>query len=123
VVTIVWAREPLDEETLHLLMERRKVVEAGPEGRKVLRQALERVGSMLRLAPLPGGGTGQEPYHPTFREHVQQNHSGQLGQQNLLARGEFCELVRSWAGLRRREQSRGGSLTVVSHPVPAGAGW
>jgi hypothetical protein len=99
VGTVAWAKEPLDEETLHLLMERRKVVRAGPEGRELLRQGLARVQSLLRLAPLSDGGTGYEPYHPTFREYVQHNRSGELGQQNGWARDEFCALSLAWAQL------------------------
>ena len=50
IVTIAWAREPLDEDTLLLLMSRRKVLRAGEADRPLLHRGLIALGSMLRLA-------------------------------------------------------------------------
>jgi WD40 repeat protein len=99
-VTLAWARAPLDEETLHLLMVRRKVLAEGGEGRAMLRRALEAVGSLVRLAPVPGAARhGYELYHPIFREHVRTDAAMALGQQNELARQELCALAVGWAGV------------------------
>ncbi|HJT77787.1 MAG TPA: ATP-binding protein, partial [Gemmataceae bacterium] len=107
VVTIAWAKAPLDDETLHLLMVRQKQLAEGDDGRAVLRQALEALGSMVRRAPVPGGGQpGYEPYHPTFRDHVRTDKIKRLGQKNQLAQQAFCELAEGWANIPAEHAAR-----------------
>ena len=48
ITTIAWAREPLDEDTLLLLMARRGVVRKGEVDRPLLQSGLTALGSMLR---------------------------------------------------------------------------
>ena len=58
---MIWqfkTRFPLREDTLLLLMARRGVVLEGEGDRTLLRRGLTALGSMLRLAALPGGGAG-----------------------------------------------------------------
>jgi hypothetical protein len=104
----VGARAPLDEETLHELMLRRKVLVRGNEARSLekLKQGLDAVQTMLRAATLPGGGFGYEPYHLTFREHVRKDEAGIIGDQNQLAREEFCKLTGDWASLPADHSAR-----------------
>jgi WD40 repeat protein len=100
VVTIAWSLAPLDEETLHLLMVRRKVLADDDGGRALLRRGLEVIGSVIRRAPVPGGEkVGYEPYHPTFRDHVRTDSAKRLVQQNRLAQEEFCALAEGWANI------------------------
>ncbi|MBM3498106.1 MAG: NACHT domain-containing protein, partial [Armatimonadetes bacterium] len=99
VVTICHAKAPLDEDTLHELMARRKVLTADEAGRSLLGQGLHATQSMLRSAPTPWGGLGYEPYHPTFREHVLSDPAGAIGPQNALARDELCALSLDWRNL------------------------
>ncbi len=99
LVTIAWARSPLDEETLLLLMSRRKMLLDGEAGRLNLKRGLEAIQSMIRLAPTPNGNVGYEPYHPTFREHIRTDHARMLSQQNALALQEFCRLTEDWCNL------------------------
>ena len=97
VVTLAWAHAPLDEGMLLFLMRRRRVLFDDEESQELLRQGLEAIASMVRLAPLPRAeGFGYEPYHPTFREHLRQDQAKKLGQQNRLAQEEFVALARSW---------------------------
>jgi WD40 repeat protein/DNA-directed RNA polymerase subunit RPC12/RpoP len=106
VVTLAWARSPLDEGTLYRLMVRRKALAEGEQGRKLLRDGLDALQSMVRQAPALGGGTGYEPYHHTFRQHVQEDRAGIVGVQNTLARQEFCDLARDWAQLDEADPAR-----------------
>jgi uncharacterized Zn finger protein (UPF0148 family) len=106
LVTIAWARAPLDEETLHLLMVRRKVLLSGERSKATLRRGLEAMQSMLRLAPKPGGGYGYELYHPTFREHIQEDKGSIIGDQNPLAREAFAGLAMDWASLPKDHPAR-----------------
>jgi WD40 repeat protein len=107
VVTIAWAKAPLDEETLHLLMVRQKQLAEGDDGRAVLRQAVEALGSMVRRAAVPGGGQpGYEPYHPTFRDHVRADEAKRLGQKNRLAQEALCELAEGWASIPAAHPAR-----------------
>jgi len=94
MVTITWAREPLSDDTLLALMVRRTVLTESD--RPLLRDGLNALGAMLRVAPVPGGGVGYEPYHPTFREHVREDGAGIIGPQNSLARKGLIGLVRDW---------------------------
>lgn len=96
VVTIACAAAPLEEETLLLLMVRRKVIREGSPGRALLQRAMAAIGSMVRSAQAPGGGEGFELYHFTFREHIREDRAGIIGEQNPLAREELCALVRGW---------------------------
>jgi hypothetical protein len=107
VVTLTWARAPLDEETLHLLMVRRSVATAGEGGRALVRRGLEAVQALVRAVPLEGGaGLGYEPYHPSFREHVRQDSGDVIGEQNELSRDALCALVRDWAEVPREHPAR-----------------
>jgi hypothetical protein len=111
VVTIAWARAPLDEATLHLLLARRTVLADDDEGRALLRRGLEAIDSMVRMAPIPGSDcTGYEPYHPTFREHVRADLAGKLSQQNKLARQAFLDLARDWAEIPLHHPARSYAL-------------
>jgi hypothetical protein len=107
LVTIAWARAPLDEETLLLLMVRREVVPAGETGRLLLRRGLTALSSMLRAAPVPGGGSGYEPYHETFRAHIRKDRAGLLAHQNQVARDKLCTLVRDWSSLPKNHPALG----------------
>src|SRR5262249_11863564 len=95
MVSIVWAREALDPETLLLLMQRRKTLVPGEQARQTLREGLQRLGSMVR-AVSSASGLGYEPYHPTFRDFAKRNDSGRLTHQNALASAAFCELALEW---------------------------
>jgi hypothetical protein len=101
VVSVAWAKAPLEEETLLELMVRRKVLLAGAEepAEQTLRRALNVAGVMLRVVPLPGGGFGYEPYHLTFRDHIRADEARIIGVQNPLARQEFCHLACAWSDL------------------------
>jgi WD40 repeat protein len=100
VVTLAWAQAPLDEDTLHLLMARRKVAAASAEGKVLVRRGLAAVQAMVRPAPREGGdGVGYEPYHLSFREHVRRDPGGVVGQQNALSRDELCVLGLDWAAI------------------------
>jgi tetratricopeptide (TPR) repeat protein len=101
VVSVAWAKAPLEEETLLELMLRRKVLLAGGEEvpEQTLRRGLDVAGVMLRVVPLSGGGFGYEPYHLTFRDHVRADAARIIGVQNRLARQEFCDLACDWARL------------------------
>ena len=100
VVTLAWAHAPLNEAMLHFLMVRRRVLTEDEESRGLLRQGLDVIASMVRLAPMPGAeGFGYEPYHPTFRAHLREDMAGRLKHQNRLAREEFAALARGWADI------------------------
>jgi len=101
VVSVVWAKAPLEEQTLLELLLRRKVLLGGGEepAEQTLRRGLDAAAVMLRVVPLAGGGFGYEPYHLTFRDHVRADKAKIIGGQNLLARKEFCELTCDWAKL------------------------
>lgn len=96
LVTICWSLAPLDEETLHLFMLRRTVLEDNEQGRTALRSGLHALQSTVRLSRIQDGGHGYEPYHPSFREHIREDQAGIIGNQNSLARKSLCELARSW---------------------------
>jgi hypothetical protein len=107
VVTIAWGKAPLEGETLHLLMVQRKVLAEGDEGPALLRRALEAIGSMVRLAPIPGQQRhGYEPYHPTFRDYIRTGAARSLVQQNRLAQDEFCTLAQEWTTLPKDHYAR-----------------
>jgi hypothetical protein len=106
LVTVAWGQAPLDEETLQLLMVRRKVLGDGDEGHQTLGKGLRALESMLRAAPLPGAGHGFEPYHLTFRTHVCEDRAKIIGVQNALARNEFCDLARDWNALPAGHSAR-----------------
>jgi hypothetical protein len=114
VASVVWAGGPLAEEVLLELMFRRKVIRRreAEQARARLREGLQAVAAMLRVAPLAGGGLGYEPYHLTFREHFRRDEAARVGDQNDLARDEFCELTRDWAELQPHEPAR---LYVFRH--------
>lgn len=92
VATVVWAREPLDEGTLFALLVRRYAVDS----LGTLRDGLRAVGSMVRPVPLPGDGTGYEPYHLSFRDHFRADAAGLLGDANTTARRALADAVADW---------------------------
>ena len=98
VVTLAWAFSPLDEEALLYLMAERRLLSADEDGRVLLRQGLEAIRSMVRMAPGSDGGFGYEPYHLTFREHIQTDNAGTLKQQNFQAKDQFCRVTIGWEG-------------------------
>jgi WD40 repeat protein len=107
VVTIAWSKAPLDEETLHLFMVRRKVLPEGDGGRLVLRRGLNAIGSMVRQAPIAGTQTlGYEAYHPTFRDHIRADEAKTLAYQNALAQTEFCALAMGWSAIAATHPAR-----------------
>lgn len=100
LTTVAWAKAPLPEATLHLLMVRRTATTADDAGRALVRQGLESLQSMLRAAPIPGGNRyGYEPYHLTFREHLRRDPNGVLRRQNQLAQESLCSLVCGWSNI------------------------
>jgi WD40 repeat protein len=100
VTTIGWARAPLDEETLHLLMSRRKLFLDPERGRTLVRRALDGVQAILKLTPIPDSNLlGYELYHPTLRDHIRADSAGIIGEQNVVARAELCALVGDWSRL------------------------
>ena len=70
VATMAVAQEALDEEVVFALLAHRGLVTATPQGRDLVNRALQAVGSMVRLAPLPQGGHGYTLYHDSFRRHI-----------------------------------------------------
>ena len=107
MVTIAWAREPLDEDTLLLLMARRGVVLEGEADRPLLRRGLTALGSMLRPAALPGGGVGYVPYHDTFRQYIRDDPRGLIGSQNPLTRQALAAFVSDWEKAPKDHPARG----------------
>ena len=94
LVTIAWAQEPLDVDTLQWLMAERQVVPAADPS--LLRTGLGYLRSMVREAPRSDGATGYELYHPTFQEYVTDDPAGILSAQNALAIHSFCNLATHW---------------------------
>ncbi len=118
VVTIAWARAPLEEETLHWLMVHRKVTTDDEAGRHLLRRGLAAVQSMVRSVGLPGGGVGYLPYHLTFGEHIHEDRGRIIGVQNPLTRQAFCELGTSWGDMPADHPARSYALRFgVSHLI------
>jgi WD40 repeat protein len=90
----------------------------------VLRQALEALGSMVRRAPVPGGGQpGYEPYHPTFRDHVRADEAKRLGQKNRLAQQAFCKLAKGWASIPAEHPARQYALRFGPHTLVETKRW
>jgi hypothetical protein len=54
---------------------------------------------MPRVAPVPGGATGYEPYRPRFRDHIREDRAAIIGPQNASAREGLIGLIRDWWGL------------------------
>jgi hypothetical protein len=119
VASIAWARAPLDEETLHVLMSRRDLFDDLEEGRRLIRRALDAVQAMVKLAPIPGTDfLGYELYHPTLRDHIRTDPARIIGQQNPVTRRKLCELVRDWDQLPTGHPAlayvlRHGPLTLI----------
>ncbi len=100
MATIAWAHAPLDEQTLHLMMVRRTVVNDDEAGRLRVRRGLAALQSMIRPVQLLGvKASGYEPYHPTFGDHIRQDPQEILGTQNRLAREAFVKLAQDWAAV------------------------
>ena len=96
LVTICWALAPMDEETLHLLMVGRTVLEKCEQGRATLRRGLDALKSMVRLSQIQGGDHGYEPYHLSFRDHIRDDNAKIIGAQNSLALKSLCQLGKAW---------------------------
>jgi WD40 repeat protein len=127
VVTLAWAKAPLDEAALHELMVRRKVALPGEKGRALVRRGLEAVQSMVRPAKAAGQeSVGYEPYHLRFGEHIRRDKGEVIGQQNDLAREEFCALAKDGPGLPAGHPARWyalhyGPQTLLDNGRPDGA--
>jgi hypothetical protein len=94
---VVWAQGPVAEELLFELLRRLENVLPHEEERlrAYIRQGLQRVASMVRLALLPEGGLGYEPYHTTFGDHFRAN-TTRLGLTNSRTREAFVTLTKDW---------------------------
>ncbi len=107
IVTLAWAQAPLEEETLLLLLVRRKILQRGDEyDRALLRRGLEALSSMIRATVVPRGGHVYEPYHLNFREHIRADATSFIGRENAKARDELCALAQDWASLPRSHPAR-----------------
>ena len=117
VVTIAWAKAPLEKETLHLLMVRHKVLDESEASRALLQRGLDALQGMVRLTAVAGSNDlGYEIYHPTFREHIHSDLQGTLAIQNRLARQDLCEMVRQWSRIEEPHPARAYALRHgVSH--------
>ena len=102
--TIVSARGALDEDTLTLLLTRRKVLPARPDAVATVRRGLAALQSMIRPALTSDGHLGYEPYYLTFREHVRE--SPALAGTNAATDAEFCDLARDWSLLPYDDPAR-----------------
>jgi hypothetical protein len=109
LTAIVWAEAPIDEETLQLLLIRRKVMPADDiQGRALLKRALNAIRMMIRPAPTmvvmrEGEAVARtevwEPYHNDLRQHIRKDPAGIIGSQNDLARDAYCELTGEWRSI------------------------
>jgi WD40 repeat protein len=100
VVTLAWARAPLDERTLYELLRRRRLFVDPEAGRVLVRRGLDAVRGMIRPALLPGSPhQGYELYHSTLRKHIRDDTQKVIGQQNPLARDSLIELILDWQNL------------------------
>src|SRR5262249_29999449 len=97
LAVVVWAQGPVAEGLLFEMLLRLEGVPPEEEDRlrADIRQGLQRVASMVRLAPLPEGGLGYEPYHTTFRDHFRAS-TARLGRTNARARDAFVTLTTDW---------------------------
>jgi hypothetical protein len=104
---VVWAQGPVAEELLFELLRRLDQVSPREEERlrADIRQGLQRVASMVRLAALPEGGLGYEPYHTTFRDHFRGS-TARLGRTNNRAREAFVRLTKDWRNVREAAARR-----------------
>ena len=107
IVTLACAVAPLEEETLLLLLVRRKVLQQGDDyDRALLRRGLEALGSMIHRTVVPSGGHGYEPYHLSFREHIRTDEAGLIGRENAKARDSLCTLTQDWSSIPRGHPAR-----------------
>jgi lipoprotein NlpI/predicted negative regulator of RcsB-dependent stress response len=102
VTAIAWAKAPVDEDTLQLLLRHRKVVPAdNAQARALLRRALGAVRMMIR--PVPGGTDNTislwEPYHDDLKTYICRDPSSIIGAQNTLALEAYCELTGDWRAI------------------------
>jgi hypothetical protein len=97
LAAVVWAQGPVAAELLFELLRRLENVSPDEEERlrADIQQGLQRVGSMVRLAPLPEGGLGYEPYHTTLGDHFRAS-TTRLGRTNSRAREVFVALTKDW---------------------------
>ena len=94
VALCAWAIEPVDETTLLELLARREVLIRDEHSRSVLRNALQRISTILRIVLRSDGEIGYEPYHSTLRDFIQADQKRRI--QNHFARGVFANL--RWTG-------------------------
>ena len=104
VSTLAWAMAPLNEESLHLLMVRRKSLREGETGRATLRRGLQALQAMIRVASSPDGDYGYELNHLTFREHVRRAEA--LSNANATTQDELCQLAVGWEELSSEHPAR-----------------
>jgi len=62
--------------------------------------------NLCRIASTLNGTNGYELYHITLRDHIQNDTSGIVGNQNQLAREEYCQIGLEWAKLPAQTPSR-----------------
>jgi len=106
VITLAWAKSPLEEEVLVRLLQGRALSRDFALARKLLHQGLDAVEAMVRAVALPGGGIGYEPYHLTFRDHVREDRRQRCATQAELAREGFAQLAVGWGGLAAGHPAR-----------------
>jgi hypothetical protein len=106
VVSVVWAKAPLDEETLLELLMRRSLLPRDEASLGLLQEVLKAAQMWLRKVPLGDGRSGYAPYHLAFRDHVRADSQGTVTLQNRLARREFCRLALEWNSLPREHPAR-----------------
>jgi WD40 repeat protein len=100
IVTLAWARAPLDEATLVVVLSRRFETSTD-EILKIVQQSLTALQTLLKPTAIPGGRLGYEIYHPTFRNHVRADRARCFLLTTSNARIDLCELARGWADLPR----------------------
>ena len=98
IVMLAWAKEPLDEETLAMLMVRRQVLRSGPHLAADLREGLDAVQSMVRSHQTSDGYT-YELYHYSFREFIRDDKQKIIKGVNGITCDVFAELARDWLKL------------------------
>jgi len=104
VVALVWAHEPLDEQTLLLLMERRTAI-AG-DNYPSLRRGLDAVQSIIRVVTREDGRVGYIPYHDSFRQYIKEDQENIIGDQNKKTKEAYCDLILSWNNLPTGHSAR-----------------
>lgn len=124
VVTLAWARAPLDEETLVRLMVRRgRLLDDRPASRELLRKALDALQGLIRATRTPQGTLAHELYHPTLREHILEDRDGLIGQENPMAHRSFWQLACDWRTLVADHPGRAYALRHGPRTLIEAAQW